>query len=81
MYARLAGVIRGAETTAHHRRRAEMFDGTKPQFGDVARDVGEAWEDDGPAVEQGLKVRLQERLQQRYAEEGVGEVKVVPVVK
>ena len=81
MHARLAGVIRGAETTAHHRRRAEVFDGRKPQFGDVARDVGEAWEDDGPAVEQGVRVRLQERLQQRYAEEGVGEVQVVPVVK
>jgi uncharacterized protein (DUF4415 family) len=81
MYARLAGVIRGAETTAHHRQRAEGFDGTKPQFGDVARDMGAAWEDDGPAVEQGLKVRLQERLQQRYGEDGVGEVKVVPVVK
>jgi uncharacterized protein (DUF4415 family) len=81
MYARLAGVIRGAETTAHYRQRDEVFDGAKPQFGDVARNSGEAWEDDGPAVEQGLKVRLQERLQQRYAEEGVGAVKVVPVVK
>jgi hypothetical protein len=74
-------VIRGAETTAHYRRRAEVFEGTKPQFGDVARDVGEAWEDEGPTVEQRLKARLQERLQQRYAEEGVGEVKVVPVVR
>jgi uncharacterized protein (DUF4415 family) len=81
MHARLAGVIRGAETTAHYRRRAEVFEGTKPQFGDVARDVGEAWEDEGPTVEQRLKARLQERLQQRYAEEGVGEVKVVPVVR
>ncbi len=80
MHARLAGVIRGAETTAHFRHRAEAHDGPKPAFGDLAREMGEAWEDEGPGVEQASRARLQEALQRRQAEEGGGEG-AVPLVR
>jgi uncharacterized protein (DUF4415 family) len=69
MHARLAGVIRGAETLAHYRRREEEgMDGPKPQFGDVAKVTGETWEDEGPEAAQALKARMQEIRQQRFAE-------------
>lgn len=68
MHARLAGVIRGAETIAHYPRREEGLDGPKPQFGDVAKVTGEGWEDEGPEVVQALKARMQEIRQQRFAE-------------
>jgi uncharacterized protein (DUF4415 family) len=82
MHARLAGVIRGAETVAHFRRREELHEGRKPGFGDVARALGEVWEDEGPSVVQGAKVKMQEVLQRRYGAEGVpvGEG-VVPMVR
>jgi uncharacterized protein (DUF4415 family) len=82
MHARLAGVIRGAETVAHFRQREDLHEGRKPAFGDVARELGEAWEDEGPSVVSGAKVKMQEVLQRRYAAEGlpVGEG-VVPLVR
>ena len=82
MHARLAGVIRGAETVAHFRQREELHEGRKPAFGDVARALGEAWEDAGPAVVSGAQVKMQEVLQRRYGAEGlpVGEG-VVPLVR
>ena len=59
MYARLAGVIKGAETVSHYRRREELFDGPKPRFGDVARMMGaEVVEEEVPA-----RGRVQEALQ------------------
>ena len=67
MHARLAGVIRGAETLAHYRRREEGLDGPKPQFGDL---------DGEPETErpvQAERVMMQEVLQRRYAEEGAPE--------
>ena len=70
MHARLAGVIRGAETVAHFRRRAEGFDGPKPAFGDLEREVGEDWADEGPPVVSGSRVKMQEVLQGRYGESG-----------
>jgi hypothetical protein len=82
MHARLAGVIRGAETVAHFRHRAEVHEGPKPAFGDVAREVGEDWSDEGPGVVSGARVKMQEVLQRRYGQEGVpvGEG-VVPLVR
>lgn len=69
MYARLAGVIKGAETTNHYRNRVEAHAGPKPRFGEVGRMLGEEVADEPlPA-----KVRVIEALQQRYAEEGVPE--------
>ena len=68
MHARLAGVIRGAETTAHYREREEAHAGGKPQFGDVAKAMGEEWEDAGPEVVEAVRARLQEMRQKREAE-------------
>jgi uncharacterized protein (DUF4415 family) len=68
MHARLAGVIRGAETLAHYREREEAHAGPKPQFGDWAREVGLDWEDDGPRVEQAARAVVQEAAQKAVAE-------------
>ena len=70
MHARLAGVIRGAETVAHHRRREELHEGPKPTFGEYARELGEEWEDEGPPVAEARRAKMQERLQRKYAESG-----------
>ena len=67
MHARLAGVIRGAETIPHFRRRAELHDGPKPQFGDTAREMGL---DAGPPVELPPRAKMQEVLQRKYGEDG-----------
>ena len=68
MHARLAGVIRGAETLAHYREREEAHAGPKPQFGDVARAMGGEWEDIGPPVEHAERVVVQEAAQKAVAE-------------
>lgn len=68
MHARLAGVIRGAETLAHYREREEGHSGAKPQFGDVAKVMGKDWEDAGPEVVEGVRARMQERTQKGVAE-------------
>ena len=82
MHARLAGVIRGAETVAHFRRRAEVHDGPKPGFGDVARAVGEEWVEEGPGVVSETRVQMQEMVQRKYGAEGVKEGEgVVPWVR
>jgi len=60
MHARLAGVIRGAETISHYRNRG-AYDGPKPGF------EGEEGQD------QPGRVKMQEALQRRYAEEGAPE--------
>ncbi|WP_136645169.1 BrnA antitoxin family protein [Tabrizicola sp. YIM 78059] len=65
MHARLAGVIRGAETISHYRNRG-AHDGPKPGF------EGE----EGKPVEAD-RVALQEALQRRYAEEGPPEVEAL----
>jgi uncharacterized protein (DUF4415 family) len=71
MHARLAGVIKGAETLAHYRKREELHEGAKPAFGETARSLGETWEDEGPAPEAKTRARMAEILQQRHAEEGM----------
>ena len=68
MHARLAGVIRGAETLAHYRKRAEGMDGPKPAFGTTAEELGEAWADEGPEVVDALRARMQELLQKKHAD-------------
>jgi hypothetical protein len=70
MHARLAGVIRGAETTAHFRRREELHDAPKPAFGDFDREVGADWEDEGPPVVEASRAKMQELLQRKYGESG-----------
>ena len=74
MYARLAGVIKGAETTNHFRKRTEVHSGPKPRFGDIARMAGDDWQDDAAEPTKELrKARFVEALQQKFAEEGVPE--------
>ena len=82
MHARLAGVIRGAETIPHFRRRAELHDGPKPPFGELERAMGEEVPDDGPPVVEALRARMQEALQRKYGESGGPEgEEVVPWVR
>ncbi len=82
MHARLAGVIRGAETIAHYRRREDGLDGPKPEFGDMARLVGEEWEDEGPEVVEAARAKVQEHQQSRFAKDGMPEGEaVVPWVR
>lgn len=68
MHARLAGVIRGAETLAHYREREAVWSGEKPQFGEVARAMGGAWEDVGPGVVEAARASVQEKVQKGVAE-------------
>jgi uncharacterized protein (DUF4415 family) len=68
MHARLAGVIRGAETLAHYREREEAHSGGKPAFGDVAKAMGGAWEDEGPGVVEAVRAKAQEMMQKGVAE-------------
>jgi uncharacterized protein (DUF4415 family) len=68
MHARLAGVIRGAETLAHYREREEAHTGPKPQFGDVAKLTGTEWEDAGPPVVAAVQTLVQEAAQKSVAE-------------
>lgn len=78
MHARLAGVIRGAETIDHYRKRAEAHDGPKPGFGDLDRMAGE----DVPPDPVNLRARMQELMQARYGAEGVPEGEApAPVVR
>jgi uncharacterized protein (DUF4415 family) len=41
MHARLAGVLKGAETVDFYRRQREDYDGARPMWGDVARMEGD----------------------------------------
>jgi uncharacterized protein (DUF4415 family) len=66
MHARLAGVIRGAETIRHYRTREGAYDGSKPQFGDFDREI-DALKAELPKHEFG-RVESQEFWQQRFAE-------------
>lgn len=70
MHGRLAGVIRGAETVAHYRRRDGAHDGAKPQFGALATELGVEWEDAGLEVAEALRVRMQEAMQAKFALDG-----------
>ena len=70
MHARLAGVIKGAETLAHYRKREDLFDGGKPAFGETARSLGEKFVDEGPVAERKARAKMREVLQQRQAETG-----------
>ncbi len=70
MHARLAGVIKGAETVNFYHRREGMHDEGKPGFGATARSVGEEEVDEMP-MRVKLKARLKEVRQQRAVEEGL----------
>ena len=69
MHARLAGVIEGAETLNHYKERSAAHDGPKPQFGEMARMLGEDW-DDAPEVStpELRKARSMEVLRRVYTD-------------
>lgn len=68
MHARLAGVIRGAETLDHYRNREGVHDGPKPQFGDLDREI------EAIVAKQSdlhiARAKAQEVLQQKFAVDG-----------
>ena len=66
MHARLAGVIKGAETLNLYREASEVHDGPKPAFGATARDMGEAWED-APAPPLTMAQKRQRLMELRAA--------------
>ncbi|MBI1169772.1 hypothetical protein GC209_00070 [bacterium] len=70
MHARLAGVIKGAETASFYHRRTGRHDAGKPGFGETARSVGEDFPDETP-LKVKLKAKVREAQQQRHAEEGL----------
>ncbi|MEO6299919.1 MAG: BrnA antitoxin family protein [Paracoccaceae bacterium] len=74
MHARLAGVIKGAETINHYKARADYHADAKPRFGEAAEMIGEEWID-APNTDPkaASRVKLRETLQRRYAEEGTPE--------
>ena len=45
VHARLAGVIKGAETTNHFKNAREDHSGAKPRFGGMAAKLGQDWTD------------------------------------
>ena len=68
MHARLAGVIRGAETIEHHRRAAEYHEGARPMWGDTLREMGEAIVMDPQDREAEGMARVRERAKLRGLE-------------
>ena len=66
MYARLTGLLRGAETVNHFRVREELHSGPKPAF-----------EGEDPAAWRGnpglMRARQQEGMQRQYAADGLPE--------
>lgn len=68
MHARLAGVVRGAETVDHYRYRAEKVAKDKPQFGYTERGLEEMRRE---RAEREDRAAMTEHLQRRYAEEGL----------
>ena len=66
VHARLAGVIRGAETLNLYREAAEVHDGPKPAFGATAKAMGEDWAD-APAAPPTREARMQQLMELRAA--------------
>lgn len=69
MHARIAGVIRGADTINHFKNREEIHDRAKPRFG---ADSGPEWKDaPWPDPKHATQAMVQEQHQKLHAEEGV----------
>jgi uncharacterized protein (DUF4415 family) len=56
MHARLAGVLRGADTINHFRVREDSHSGPRPPFGAAAEFLGAPWEDLPPPEGTGIPV-------------------------
>lgn len=66
VHARLAGVIRGAETINLYKEREALYEGAKPAFGDTARAMGEDWQDaPGEETPEVRRQRLREAMAAR----------------
>ncbi len=66
VHARLAGVIRGAETINLYKEREALYEGAKPAFGDTARAMGEDWQDaPGEDTPEMRRQRLREAMAAR----------------
>jgi uncharacterized protein (DUF4415 family) len=65
MHARLAGVIRGAETVDYYQKRAEYHDGERPLWGDTARMLGELPEVTEEEVAAERTARVREEVKRR----------------
>lgn len=65
MHARLAGVIRGAETVDYYKGREGYFDGERPLWGDTGRMLGELPEASEAEVKAERKARAREELKRR----------------
>lgn len=68
MHARLAGVIRGAETMDYYKRRAEYHDGERPLWGDTARMLGELPEAGEEEIAAERTARVREEVKRRGIE-------------
>jgi uncharacterized protein (DUF4415 family) len=68
MHARLAGVIRGAETVDYYKRRAEYHDGERPLWGDTARMLGELPEAGEEEIAAERTARVREEVKRRGIE-------------
>ena len=69
MHARLAGVIKGAETVDYFRRASEDHGGERPLWGDTARAFGEGEAVTSAEEAAERKARVREELHRRKAEE------------
>ncbi len=69
MHARLAGVIRGAETVEFYRKQREVHDGERPLWGDTAQSLGQ-----GVPEEADVKAEARARAKEAMRLRGVGEV-------
>jgi uncharacterized protein (DUF4415 family) len=70
MHARLAGVVKGADTINHYKRREEYFSGPKPAFGHLVKALEPDWQDaPDPDPIARRKVQLREAMQRRYADD------------
>ncbi|PZX55191.1 BrnA antitoxin family protein [Cereibacter changlensis] len=69
MHARLAGVIRGAETADFYRQREGAYDGERPRWGDTARELGEDVPEAPGEAEREARAALRARMR-RMSEEG-----------
>jgi uncharacterized protein (DUF4415 family) len=70
MHARLAGVIRGADSDPWFRRAEELHDGPRPMWGDISRDLGDAAPPAPDEVQAERMALLREQARLRGLEDG-----------
>ena len=68
MHARLAGVIKGAETVDFYRQQREVHDGERPLWGDTGRALGDVPEATAQEKRTEKIARLREEMKRRGVE-------------